>query len=84
MIKLLDWNVPVNQVKINSIVFEMAVHAIFALRILHLQSGVITVFFRKGLGDFFMAVEAFEDRGFRAEHVTAVALTCATKAFMSF
>ena len=45
VVKLLDWNVPVNQVKINSIVFEMAVHAIFALRILHLQPSVITMFF---------------------------------------
>ena len=36
VVKLFDWDFPVNQMKINSIVFEMAVHAIFALRILHL------------------------------------------------
>ena len=45
VVKLFDRNFPVNQMKVSSVVLEMAVHAIFALRILHLQSGVITMFF---------------------------------------
>jgi hypothetical protein len=37
VVKLFNRNIPMNQMKISSVVLEMAVHAIFALRILHLQ-----------------------------------------------
>jgi len=60
--------------KVRSVVLEMAVHAIPALRILHLQSGVITMFFGKGFGDFFMAVEALEGGRFGSKFVTTCAL----------
>jgi hypothetical protein len=69
VVELFDRNIPMNQMKISSVVLEMAVHAVFALRILHLQSGMITMFFRKCPGDFLMAIQAFENRGFGSELV---------------
>ena len=61
---------------------EVAVHAILALRILHLQSGVITMFFGKGFGDFFMAVEALEGGRFGSKFVTTCTLRCTREALV--
>ena len=82
VVKLFDRNFPVDQVEIHSVVLEMAVHTILTLWILHLQSGVITMFFRKGLGDFFMALQALEGGRFCPKFVTTRALRCTRKALM--
>jgi hypothetical protein len=82
VVELFDRNIPVNQMKVNSVVLQMAVHAILALRILHLEAGVITMFFRKRPGDFLMAIEALESRGFASELVTGCALRGTRKALV--
>ncbi len=68
-----------NQMKIGSVVLEMTVHAVLALRILHLQSEVVAMFFRERFGDFFMAFEALEGGRFGSKFVTTRALRCTRK-----
>jgi hypothetical protein len=82
VVKLFDRNIPVNQMKVNSVVLKVAVHTIFALRILHLQSGMKTMFFRKRLGNFLMAIQALESRGFGSKLMAGSALRCTRKALV--
>lgn len=75
MVKLLYGNFPMNEMEIDTVMFEVATNAILALRILHLEPGVIAVLFGKCFGDLFMAIETFEGGSFRTELMTTCALS---------
>ena len=74
VIELLDRYFPVNQWKVSSVVFQVATHAILAIRILHLQLRVISAIVGEQLCNFFVAIEATKDRYFGSELVTTIAL----------
>lgn len=65
---------PVDQVKLLAVVFQVAAHAIFAIRIVHLHVGVVTVLVGKSLGDFLVAIQTFVCGGAGSELVATVAL----------
>lgn len=73
-----------NEAEIFPVVLEVAAHAIFAVGILHLQAKVVTVFASEGLGNFFVAMEAFESRSACAKNVAGVALRGAGKSRVRF
>lgn len=73
-----------NQVELFAIVFQVAVHAIFAIGIAHLHVGVVAVLIGKGLSDLFVAIETFIGRSAGAEHVTTIALRGAAERFVGF
>ena len=75
VVKLLLRGLPVNQRKINPIVFQMAAHTVFAAGILHPEPRVISTVSRKTLRDLFVAVEALECRSARTELVASRALS---------
>jgi hypothetical protein len=58
---LLRW-LPVNQGEVFTVVLQMAVDAIPAVRVLHSQPSVVTVIRSKTLRNLFVAIEAFEGR----------------------
>jgi hypothetical protein len=74
MIKLFLRRLPVDQVEVFSVVFEVAADAIFPVRIPHLKLGMISVIRGEPLGHFFMTIQAFESRRAGAELMTAGAL----------
>src|ERR1700694_4600545 len=74
VIELSKWQLPVDEVEVSAVVFEVAAHAVSALGILHLQAGVIAVFFRQRFGYFLVAVQAFKCRGLCTEQVATCAL----------
>jgi hypothetical protein len=84
VIKLFFRGLPVDQIKVRAIVFEMAADALLPIRIPHLYLGVISVFCSNSLRYFFMAIQAFESRGASAELVTARALRGSSKRLMGF
>ena len=63
-----------NEAEIYAIVVEVAADTVFAIGVLHLDLGVISVLRRQSLGHFFMAIKAFESRRAGAELVAAGAL----------
>ncbi len=73
-----------NEAETVAVVLEVAAHTIFAIGILHLQAKVETVFAGEGLGNFFMAIEAFELRSACAKNVAGVALRGAGKRRVRF
>jgi hypothetical protein len=64
----------VNEIKSKSVVLQVAVHAIFALRILHLKPRVIAVSLRECLGNLFVAIQAFESRSLGSKFMATRAL----------
>ena len=58
VIELTDRPVPVNQLKIGAVVFQMAAHAIFAGGFAHLQPSVVAPPKGQKMTDFLMAIEA--------------------------
>src|ERR1700758_2614048 len=62
VVKLLLRRLPVNQGKIDAIVFQMAAHAVFAAGIFHPEPRVIPSVSREMLRDLFVAIEALECR----------------------
>ena len=60
VIELFHRRFPVDQRKIHTVMFEMAVHAVLAIGILHFQFGVITPAFRQQERNFPMAGETFK------------------------
>lgn len=76
MIELLDGNLPVDETEIGPVVLQVAAHAIFALRILHLETCVVAVFFGEGFSDFLMAIETLKRGSFRAKLMAGRALGC--------
>lgn len=65
---------PLDQVGRFSVVLEMAFHTIFAIGIAHLDLEMITMLRGEIVGDFFMAIEAFERGRHGAEGVACCAL----------
>ena len=74
VIKLFLRRLPVGQVEILAVVFQVAAHALFPIRIPHLNLRVIPVFRSDALRHLFMAIQAFEGRRAGAELMTARAL----------
>ena len=63
-----------DKAEIYAVVIEVAADTIFAIGILHLDLGVISVLRGQSLSHFFMAIQAFESRCAGAELVAAGAL----------
>jgi hypothetical protein len=74
----------VNQIELLPVVLQVAVHAIFSIRILHLHMEVIAVFVGEVFGDFLVAVEAFKCGSAGPENVAGVALSCSGERGMGF
>jgi hypothetical protein len=74
VIKLFLRRLPVGQVEILAVVFQVAAHALFPIRIPHLNLRVIPVFRSEPLGHFFMTIETLEGWSAGAELMTARAL----------
>jgi len=84
VIKLfLGW-LPVNQRKLLAVVIEVAADAVLAIRIWHLQAGMITVIGGDALSDFLVAVEALEGRHAGAELMATGALRSTSQRLMRF
>ena len=84
MIELLFRRFPVDQREILSVVFQMAAHAIFAIRILHLQARVKSVLPGDGLSDLLVAIQALEGWRAGAEFMATGALRRTRKGLVSF
>ena len=84
MIELLDGDVPVDEIEIGPVVFQVAAHAIFALWVLHLETCVIPVFFRERFSNFLVAIETFKCGSFSAKLMAARALGCPGQLLMRF
>lgn len=63
-----------NQLKGFTVVFQVAAHAIFSIGIAHLHFEVIAVLGGKILGNFFVAINAFEGRRTGSKGVAGSAL----------
>jgi hypothetical protein len=74
MIELLERRLPMDERKILAIVFEVAPHAISAVRILHPEKRVVALMRGQTVRDFLVAFEAFEGRRAGSELVAGVAL----------
>jgi hypothetical protein len=64
----------VDEVEVLTVVFEMAADTLFAVRVPHLDLGVISVLGRQALRDLFVAIEALEGGRAGAELMAARAL----------
>jgi len=84
VVELLFRRLPVDDVEIFAVVFEVAANTILAVRIFHLNLGMIAVLTGEGLGDFLVAVEAFKCGNASAKDVTGVALRGARKGGVGF
>ena len=73
---LLRW-LPVDQGEIDTVVFEMAAHTIFAVGIFHGEARVISATCGEMLRNLLVALETFECRGAGAELVAGRTLRCA-------
>ena len=74
VIKLFLFRFPVDEREIHAVVFEMASHAVLAVRIAHSQARVIPMIRRKPLRNLFVTVKALECGRARSELMTAGAL----------
>lgn len=74
MIELFERRFPMDERKILAIVFEVASHAVSAVRILHPQKRVVALMRGQTVRDFLVAFEAFECRRAGSELVAGVAL----------
>ena len=63
-----------DDVEILAVVFQVAANAVLAGGIVHLELEVVAVFCGERLGDFFVAIEAFEGGSAGAELVAGIAL----------
>ena len=84
MVELLDGCFPMNQRKILAIVFQMAAHAIPAVRIAHLQLRVVSLLRGQAVRDFLMAFQALEGGSARPELMARAALRGTAEGFVSF
>lgn len=84
MIELFFRRLPMNQLEVRAVVFQVAAHAVFAIRIRHRKARVIPVLRGEGLSDLLVAIQAFEGRRAGAKFVATRALRCARKALVSF
>lgn len=84
VIELLRWPLPVDEGKILAVVLQVAADAVLAVGIFHLQLGVIAPLLRKQLGNFFVAIQAFERGSAGAKLVAARTLRCSAKRLVRF
>ena len=84
VIELLQRRFPVNQRKIRSIVFQVASHAVFAIRIFHLKPRMISAALGEQGGNFLVAVETPKNRRARAELVATRTLRRTAERLVSF
>jgi hypothetical protein len=64
----------VDEVEVFTVMFEVASHAVFAVRIFHLNLRVVSVFGLQPLGNFLVAIEALKRGDARPKLVAARAL----------
>jgi len=74
VVELFERRLPMNEVEVLAIMFQVAANAIPAVGVLHPELGVKALIHRKPLGNFLMAFEAFESRRAGSELVAGVAL----------
>lgn len=84
VVKLPHGRFPVNQRKIHAVVLQMAAHALFAVRILHLQPRMVAPLLGKQLRNFLVATKAFEGGRAGAELVATRAFRCSAERLMRF
>ncbi len=63
-----------NEIEVFPVVLKVTAYAVFAVGILHLQTGVVAVLASQGPGDFFVAFKALEGRRAGSKRVAATAL----------
>ena len=63
-----------DEIEVLTVVIEMAANTLFAVRVPHLDLGVISVLGRQALCDLFVTIEALEGGRAGAELVAACAL----------
>ena len=73
-----------NQIELLPVMLQVATHAIFSIRILHLHMEVVAVFVGEVFGDFLVAVEAFKCGSAGPENVAGVALSCSGEGGVGF
>lgn len=74
VIELFDRRLPMNEVEILTVMFQVTAHAVPAIGIFHSKLGVKTLVDGKALGNLFMTLETFECGRTRSELVAGVAL----------
>ena len=84
VIELFERHLPMDQIEIESVVLQVAAHAIFALRILHLETRVIAVVPCKRLSDLLVALDAFECWSVRAKLMATRALRRSRQGLVGF
>ena len=84
VIKLFLRSLPMDQVEILAVVFQVATDAVFAIGIPHLKLGVIAVLCFQPFRYFFMAIQALESRRAGAELVAGYALGGSGQTLMGF
>ena len=83
VIELLPRRFPVNEREIRSVVLQVAPHAIFSIRILHLEPRVVSPVLREQAGNFLVAVETLEGRRARPEQMATGTLRCSAERLVS-
>lgn len=84
MIELLDGRFPMHQRKILAVVFQMAAHAILAIRIFHPQLRVVALIRGQSFRDFLVAFETFEGWCACPELMARSALRGTAEGFVGF
>lgn len=84
VIKLFLRRLPVNQIEVLAVVFQVAADAVFAVGISHLKLRVIAVVRFQTSRYFFMAIQAFESRRVSAELMAARALRRSREGLVRF
>jgi hypothetical protein len=75
---------PADECEIHAVVFEVASHAVLAVRVTHSEPGVIPMIRSKPLRDLFVAVEALERGCARPELMAACTLGRARQRLVRF
>ena len=84
VIKLFLRSLPMDQVEVLAVVFQVATDAVFTIGIPHLKLGVIAVLCFQPFRYFFMAIQALESRRAGAELVAGYALGGSGQTLMGF
>ena len=84
VVELLLRRFPANQIKVLSIVFQMATYTILAIGVVHLHLRVVTVFVSECFGNLCMAFDALESGSAGAEFVAGITLRGPAEGSVSF
>ena len=82
VVKFFLRRLPVNEIEVRSVVIQVALHAVLAVGIAHLEPVVVAVLVRQPFGDLLVAFQAFEGRNASAKEVATVALRRSGKRLM--